>query len=198
MEWIEWCQQNGFSLIWEGVASLVTEAHRNGDSNVMLMVVDLVKGLKGGEVRRNLLMIITWRMFHIRSWCKWFTHASKIVVKHHKAMYYHGHKFCIKKLDDTKKTCDSGITAIFEVTNISSRNDIHPQQYQNQYYGILDDIIECEFNTFKVILFIVKWHRLRLNQNDPDRMVIQHDNRFTMINTGPFEPIGVELYVLPS
>ena len=59
MVWIERCQQNGCSLTWEGVASLVTKAHRDGDSNVMLMVVDLVKGLRGGEVRRNLLMIIT-------------------------------------------------------------------------------------------------------------------------------------------
>ena len=71
---------------------------------------------------------------------------QKLKVKHHKAIYYHGHKFCIKWLDDTKKTCDSGITAVFEVTNISSRNDIHPQNYQNQYYGILDDIIECDFS----------------------------------------------------
>ena len=67
VEWIERCQQNGFSLTWEGVASLVIEAHRNGDSNVMLMVVDLVKGLRGGELRRNLLMIITQHMFRINS-----------------------------------------------------------------------------------------------------------------------------------
>ena len=67
MVWIEWCQQNGCSLTWEGVALLVTEAHRNGDSNVMLMVVDLVKGLRGGEVCTNLLMIITQRIFHINS-----------------------------------------------------------------------------------------------------------------------------------
>ena len=33
--------------------------HFKEDSNVMLMVVDLVKGLRGGEVHRNLLMIIT-------------------------------------------------------------------------------------------------------------------------------------------
>ena len=113
-------------------------------------------------------------------------------------MYYHGHKFWIKNLDDTKKTCDSGITAIFEVTNISSRNDIHPQQSQNQYYGILDDIIECDFNSFKVVLFVIKWYRLRLNQNDPDRTIIQHDNGFTMINTRSFEPVGDDPYVIPS
>ena len=67
MEWIERCQQNGCSLTWEGVASLVIEAHHNGDSNVMSMVVNLVKGLRGGEVRTNLLMIITRCMFHINS-----------------------------------------------------------------------------------------------------------------------------------
>ena len=64
---IERCQQNGCSLTWEGVASLVTEAHHNGDSSVTLMVVDLVKGLRGGEVRRTLLLIITQRMFCINS-----------------------------------------------------------------------------------------------------------------------------------
>ena len=66
-EWIERCQKNGFSSTWEGVASLVTKSHHNGDSNVMSMVVDLVKGLRGGEVRRNLLMIITRCIFHINS-----------------------------------------------------------------------------------------------------------------------------------
>ena len=66
-EWIERCQKNDFSLTWEGVASLVIEAHRNGDSNVMPMVVDLVKGLRGGEVHNFLLMIITRRMFCIKS-----------------------------------------------------------------------------------------------------------------------------------
>ena len=76
--WIERYQQNCCSLTWEGVASLVIEAHRNGDSNVTPMVVDLVKGLRGGEVHTNLLMIITWRMFHINSRCRKFTHASKI------------------------------------------------------------------------------------------------------------------------
>ena len=65
--WIERCQHSGQTLTWEGVSSLVKEAHHNGDSNVMSMVVDLVKGLRGGEVHRNLLMIITGRMFRIKS-----------------------------------------------------------------------------------------------------------------------------------
>ena len=52
-------------------------------------------------------------------------------VKHHKAMFCNGHKFHIKKLDDTKKTCDSGISVVFQVTNISSRNDLHPLESEN-------------------------------------------------------------------
>ena len=65
--WIERCQHFGRTLTWEGVSSLVKEDHHNGDSNVMPMVVDLVKGLRGGEVCKNLLMIITQIMFHINS-----------------------------------------------------------------------------------------------------------------------------------
>ena len=97
-----------------------------------------------------------------------------------------------------KKTCDFGISVVFAVTNISSRTDIHPQRSENRYYGILDDILECDFNSFKVVLFVVKWFRLRLNRNDSYRTVIEHDSGFTMINTRSFEPVGDEPYVLPS
>ena len=75
-------------------------------------------------------------------------------------MYYDGHKFSIKKVDVTKRTCDSGRTVMFEVTNILSINDMHPQQFEKRYYGILDDIIECDINSFKHVLFSVKWYML--------------------------------------
>ena len=45
-------------------------------------------------------------------------------------------------------------------------------------------------------MFVVKWYRLLLNQRDPDRTIIEHDNGFTMVNTRLFEP-GTEPYVLP-
>ena len=38
---------------------------------------------------------------------------------------------------------------------------------------------------------------LRLNQHDPDRTIIEHDNGFNMVNTKLFE-LGREPYVLPS
>ena len=44
--WIERCTKSGEGLSWEGVASLVKEAHRNGDTNVTEREIDLAYGLK--------------------------------------------------------------------------------------------------------------------------------------------------------
>ena len=46
-------------------------------------------------------------------------------------------------------------------------------------------------------MFILKLYRLLLNQRDPDRTIIEHDNGFTIVNTRLFEP-GTDPYVLPS
>ena len=116
---------------------------------------------------------------------------------HHNAMWYNGCKFHIKKLDDKKKTFDCGITVVFEVNNVSSRSDRNPEVFENRYCGYLEDILECDFNSFKVVLFEIKWYRIRMNEHDPKINVIDHANGFTMVNTGLFEP-GTEPYVLRS
>ena len=103
----------------------------------------------------------------------------------------------IKKLDETKKTSHCRISVVFEVTNVSSRSDRHLEETENRYYGYLEDIIECDFNSFKIVLFEVKWYRLRMHERDPERTVIEHANGFTMVNTRAFEP-GTEPYVFPS
>ena len=118
-------------------------------------------------------------------------------LKHHKAMWCNGRKFRIKKLDEKRKTSDCGITAVFEVTNVSSRSDRHPKFSKNLYYGYLEDILECDFKSFKIVLFDVKWYRLRMNECDPNKTIILHDNRFTMVNTRSFE-LGTDHYVLQS
>ena len=51
----------------------------------------------------------------------------------------------------------------FQVTNVSSRSDKHLEVYENRYYGYLEDIIECDFNSFKIVLFEVKWYKLQMN-----------------------------------
>ena len=108
-----------------------------------------------------------------------------------------GRKFRIKNLDDKRKTFDCGITPVFQVTNVSTRSGRHPKVYANRYYGYLEDILECDFNSFKVVLFEVKWYGLQMNEHDPERTVIEHANGFTMVNTRVIEP-GIEPYILPS
>ena len=45
--WIERCEQSGHGISWEGVASLVKKvSHRNGDTNLTEMEIDLSYGLK--------------------------------------------------------------------------------------------------------------------------------------------------------
>ena len=46
-------------------------------------------------------------------------------------MVYNGGRYWIKKLDETKKKSDSGISVVFEVTNVSSRSDKHPEFSEN-------------------------------------------------------------------
>ena len=112
-------------------------------------------------------------------------------------MVCNGCRYHIKKLDEINKTSYCGISAVFEVTNVSSRSDRHPELSENRYYGYLEDILQCDFKSFKVVIFVVKWYRLQLNQRDPDKTIIEHDNGFTMVNTRLFEP-GTKPYVLPS
>ena len=117
-----------------------------------------------------------------------FTESGMMQLMHHNTMWYNGRKFCIKKLDDKKKTFDCGITVVFQVSNVSSRCENHLEVYENRYYGYLEDIIECDFNSFKIVLFEAKWYNLRMNECDPERTVIDHANGFTMVNTRELKP----------
>ena len=107
------------------------------------------------------------------NWQCIFYLLSMLQLKHHNAMWRNGRKLCIKMLDDKMKTSDCGITVVFKVTNISSRSDRNLEETENRYissrsdrnleetenryYGHLEDIIECQFNSFKIYLFKVKW-----------------------------------------
>ena len=43
---IERCKQQGHGISWEGVASLVKAAQRNGDNNITEREIDLAYGVK--------------------------------------------------------------------------------------------------------------------------------------------------------
>ena len=77
---------------------------------------------------------------------------------------------------------------IFQVTNVSSISDNHPEVSKNKYYGYLEYIIECDFNSFKIVLFEFKWYRLWMNEHGLERTVIEHANGFNMVNKRALEP----------
>jgi hypothetical protein len=118
-------------------------------------------------------------------------------LKHYKPMWCNGRKFRIKQLDETNKTSDSGIIVVFQVTNVSSRSGIRPRESENRYHGFLNDIIECDFNSFELVLFNVKWYRLQMHEHDEERTIIQHANGFLMIKKTVFEKSN-DRYVFPS
>ena len=64
--------------------------------------------------------------------------------------------------------------------------DIHKSQ-KIDTMGIWKILYSVTQKSFKVVLFNVKWYRLRLNQRDPDRTIIEHDNGFSMVNTKLFD-----------
>ena len=74
-------------------------------------------------------------LFHLFLLRYLFTNSGMMQLVLHKAMCCNGRKFCIKTLDDKKKTSEYGITIVFQVTNVSSRSDKNPEVSKNRYYG---------------------------------------------------------------
>ena len=61
----------------------------------------------------------------------------------------------------------------------------------------MEDIIKCDFNSFKIVMFEFKWYMLQMNECYLEITIIDHSNGFTMANTRALEP-GTNPYVLPS
>ena len=66
--WIEWCEQLGHGISWEGVASLVKATHRNRDTNITEREIDLTYGLKD-KMARILINHSKYFIFKITFWC---------------------------------------------------------------------------------------------------------------------------------
>lgn len=63
------------------------------------------------------------------------------------------------------------------------------------YYGYLEDILDIDLKSVKVVLFKVMWYRLFLQSDE--RTIIDNDNGFTIVNTIRHE-LGTKPYLLLS
>ena len=157
--WIEYCEECFGRLSSEGVSEMIKTTHRHQHQFPDLTSqrdVDLAYGLKDKKESKlfTRIFLVTSHFFNvfglfkfsnifsksymmfINSQCIFYL-LSMLQLKHHKAMWCNGRKFRIKMLDDKMKTSDCGITAVFKVTNVSSRSDKHPKETENRYYGHL-------------------------------------------------------------
>lgn len=110
-------------------------------------------------------------------------------------MWNFGHHYRIRKVDEKRQTYDCGVSASFEVECRSHANDRQPITSTLRYYGVLEDIIELDFMSFKKVIFRVEWYKLI--EVGEEKTILLHNNGFHMINTSRFEATS-EPYVFPS
>ena len=66
--WIEWCEQSGHGISWEGLSSLVKETHCNVDTNLTQREIDLAYGLKDNQ-ESILINHSRYVILQITFWC---------------------------------------------------------------------------------------------------------------------------------
>ncbi|XP_040368108.1 uncharacterized protein LOC112177548 [Rosa chinensis] len=89
-----------------------------------------------------------------------------------------GYRFHVKSVDDGK-TQNSGVFVEMETDNYATVNDPNPKSDMVEYYGILKDIIELNYqNGRKVVLFDCDWVNGRLRRSG----IKKDDFGFTMVN----------------
>ncbi|XP_059075535.1 uncharacterized protein LOC131875398 [Cryptomeria japonica] len=116
-------------------------------------------------------------------------------VTYYKGMWNFGYHFRIKKVDEKRQTYDCGVSASFEVECCSHANDRQPIRSTLRYYGVLEDIIQLDFMSFKKVIFHVEWYKLI--KVGEEKTIFMHSNGFHMINTSRFEATS-EPYVFPN
>ena len=108
-------------------------------------------------------------------------------------MWNIGHQFCIRKADENGQTYDCGVSTSFEVDSHSHAYDRQPITNILCYYGVLEDITELDFISFKKN----RVERYKLIKIDQEKTIMFHNNGFNMINTSRFEATS-EPYVFPN
>jgi len=143
----------------------VGRACRNNDERVTTNVLDIIKGLEENK------------------------------VTHYKGLWCKGRHYRVRKLDENRKTIDCGIATYFIVDFQSHVRDGNIKTDTLRYYGLIEDILELNFRSFKVVLFEAKWFRNIVVGNHPTTYM--HENGFCIINHTRFEQTD-EPYVFPD
>lgn len=112
-------------------------------------------------------------------------------VKKYKGFIINGFRFHTKDLEENRKTQNSGVMLEAMTNSFSSARDNNPIVGDVTYYGVLNDIIELEYDVNKkVVLFHCDW----ISNGSRKK---QDENGFTILNFEGLKPHN-EPFILAS
>jgi hypothetical protein len=112
-------------------------------------------------------------------------------VKKYKGFIVNGFRFHTKDVEQNRKTQNSGVMLDAMTNSFSSARDNNPIVGDVTYYGVLNDVIELDYNVDKkVVLFHCDW----ISNGSRKK---EDDNGFTLLNFKGLKPNN-EPYILAT
>lgn len=89
---------------------------------------------------------------------KWLAYGPRSSIKTFQGYDINGYTFCTKRQDRKSRSIwNSGVSVVASSREYASAKDKTPVGASLSYYGIIQEIWELEYSTFKVPLFQCKW-----------------------------------------
>jgi hypothetical protein len=105
---------------------------------------------------------------------------------YYNAIWWDGTHYCIKAIDPNRYTVDSGVIGTYE------GEDGHEQEY----CGIIQNIIKLDYRRFDVFVFDVRWFKDVLDKV-PQVSITVHGNGLTMIDSTWICSASEGTFILP-
>ncbi|XP_062103264.1 uncharacterized protein LOC133814298 [Humulus lupulus] len=87
----------------------------------------------------------------------WISEGPSHMVVKHDGYIINGQRFNTKALDDKRVTQNSGVSIIASIAQFSSAKDKNPVYSDMTFYGIIDEIWELNYHSFKIPVFKCNW-----------------------------------------
>ncbi|XP_059653279.1 uncharacterized protein LOC132300278 [Cornus florida] len=110
----------------------------------------------------------------------WLAQGPNPVAKRFKKFVINGLKFHVRDVERRRKTQNSGVVIKAVTFSYARATDQNPVTGDIQYYGVLTDIIELNYNVNrKVVLFKCDW----FDVSSKGRGINEDDFRFKLVNS---------------
>ncbi|XP_026383701.1 uncharacterized protein LOC113279217 [Papaver somniferum] len=106
----------------------------------------------------------------------WRYVRGPVSQKEYKRYCVNGFSFCSQANQEKAKTQDSGVTVVASTTFRSSKRDKRPVTNLTRWYGVIRQILELNYGTFKETVFFCDW--VKVNNG----IKICQDSDFPLVN----------------